>query len=89
MLLLTYWDKKEDDDKIATVMRGVLEDIRNDSKERGTAVPFEFLNYASQFQDPIRSYGEDNKQKLQEVSKKYDPEGMFQKGVPGGFKLFV
>jgi len=24
---------------------------------------------------------------LKAVSKKYDPEGIFQKGVPGGFKL--
>ncbi|KAF2263626.1 FAD-binding domain-containing protein [Lojkania enalia] len=89
VLLLTYWDKKEDDDKIAKTMRGVLEDIRKDSKEKGTAVPFESLNYAYQFQDPIGSYGEDNKKKLQEVSKKHDLEGIFQTAVPGGFKLFV
>jgi hypothetical protein len=25
---------------------------------------------------------------LQKASKKYDPQGLFQTGVPGGFKLF-
>ncbi|KAI0006957.1 hypothetical protein F4779DRAFT_643667 [Xylariaceae sp. FL0662B] len=32
--------------------------------------------------------GAENRQKLRDVSKKYDPDGLFQKGVPGGFKLF-
>ncbi|KAI1374870.1 hypothetical protein F4677DRAFT_447137 [Hypoxylon crocopeplum] len=47
------------------------------------------LNYAYEFQDPIGSYGTENKTLLQGVSKKYDPEGIFQKGCPGGFKLFT
>lgn len=88
VLLLTYWSNKNDDARIGETMRGVLEKIEADSQERGTAVLFKFLNYASQFQDPIGSYGEDRKKTLQDISKKYDPEGFFQKGVPGGFKLF-
>lgn len=87
ILLLTYWDKKDDDNKIETTMRSVLEKIEKDSEKRGTAVPYKFLNYASAFQDPIGSYGAENKKKLQEVSKKYDPEGFFQTALPGGFKL--
>jgi hypothetical protein len=89
VLLLSYWAKKEDDKKIELTMRGVLEKIENDSLERKTAVAFKFLNYSSHFQDPITSYGEGNKQKLQAVSRKYDPDGLFHKGVPGGFKLFT
>jgi hypothetical protein len=41
------------------------------------------------WQDPIDSYGVTVKKELQEVSKKYDPTGMFQKQVPGGVKLFA
>jgi hypothetical protein len=70
-------------------MPGVLSRIEKESAIRGTAVPYKFLNYASQFQDPIGSNGAGNKKKLQEVSSKYDPEGLFQKAVPGGFKLFT
>lgn len=53
-------------------------------------MPFVYLNYAFDFQDPIGSYGEKNQAFLQETSKnyRYNPEGLFQKGVPGGFKLF-
>jgi hypothetical protein len=89
VLLLSYWSKKEDDEKIGKTMRGVLEKIQQVSLEKKTAVSFTFMNYSSQFQDPISSYGEVNKLRLQEVSKKYDPEGVFQKLVPGGFKLFT
>ena len=45
------------------------------------------MNYAAPFQDPIGSYGKENKSRLQASSKKYDHEGLFQKGVPGGWNL--
>jgi hypothetical protein len=35
----------------------------------------------------IAGYGEESVSKLRATSKKYDPEGLFQKAVPGGFKL--
>jgi hypothetical protein len=88
VLLLSYWDNREDDENIATIMRKVLEKIEGDAKERDTLVPYTFMNYASQWQDPIGSYGAENKAKLQEISKKYDSEGFFQSSVPGGFKIF-
>jgi hypothetical protein len=88
VLLLSYWDNCEDDERIATTMRGVLEKIKKDARESGTLVPYTFMNYASQWQDPIDSYGAENKAKLQEISKKYDSEGLFQSSVPGGFKIF-
>lgn len=88
ILALTWWKEKADDEKIAGTFRKVIETIDQDAASRGTAVPFKYMNYAWDFQDPISSYGKENKKFLQEVSKKYDPEGVFQKGVPGGFKLF-
>ncbi|OTA76491.1 hypothetical protein M434DRAFT_88032 [Hypoxylon sp. CO27-5] len=88
ILLLTWWKNQDDDETIIQTFKGVLEKIDADATSRGTAVPFKYLNYAYSFQDPIRSYGVKNGEKLREVSRKYDPEGIFQKGVPGGFKLF-
>ncbi|XXH06062.1 hypothetical protein Hte_012507 [Hypoxylon texense] len=88
VLLLNYWQEKSDDDRILTVMKDALEGIRAQAVGKGTALDYVYLNYAAGFQDPIGSYGAENKKRLQEVSKKYDPEGLFQKGVPGGFKLF-
>jgi hypothetical protein len=39
-------------------------------------------------QDVIGGYGEESKKRLQAASRKHDPEGLFQLGVPGVFKLF-
>ena len=46
-----------------------------------------YLNYATDFQDSISSYGQVNVQKLRDASRKYDPDQVFQKLVPGGFKI--
>lgn len=91
LLLLSYWGDKSDDSAVLGVMEKALEGIKNEAKKRGQSVPFEFLNYAwgSGVQDPIASYGPENKKKLQDASKVYDPEGVFQKLVPGAFKLFT
>ncbi|ESZ92551.1 hypothetical protein SBOR_7077 [Sclerotinia borealis F-4128] len=89
ILLLTTWQNKSDDETIFKTMRGALENIKAAAVAKNSSVDYVFMNYAASFQDPISSYGVENKRKLQNVSKKYDPEGLFQKGVPGGFKLFV
>ncbi|VUC35568.1 unnamed protein product [Clonostachys rosea] len=88
VLILSFWQNSDDDDKIQSTFKNVLEAIDQDAAARGTAVPYKYMNYAAPFQDPIESYGEENKNKLQAASKKYDPKGLFQKCVPGGWKLF-
>lgn len=88
ILLLSFWQNKEDDDKIHSTFKGVIEAVDQDAATRGTAVPYKYMNYAAPFQDPINTYGKENKAKLQATSKKYDPEALFQKGVSGGWKLF-
>lgn len=46
-----------------------------------------YLNYAGRDQDPLGSYGVDEMAQLMRVAAKYDPRGVFQRQVPGGFKL--
>jgi len=45
------------------------------------------LNYADNTQDPLASYGSASVKKMKAAAKKYDPSGVFQKLVPGGFKI--
>ncbi|KAI0146089.1 hypothetical protein GGR57DRAFT_494344 [Xylariaceae sp. FL1272] len=87
ILYLTFWEDKEDDDKIMKHLRASLEEVNRNAKSRGTLVPFKYLNYADTIQDPIGSYGKENVEKLKTASAKFDPDGLFQKGVPGGWKL--
>lgn len=50
-------------------------------------VNFRYLNYSDISQDPLRTYGESNVKQMQKVAIKYDPTGIFQRRVPGGFKI--
>jgi hypothetical protein len=88
ILLLTYWKRKEDDERVLSITRGVLEHIDREAQKSKTGVRFKYLNYAAEFQNPIESYGDENMKRLREVSRKYDPAGLFQDSVPGGCKLF-
>lgn len=64
-----------------------IADLDEFAKSVGADNPWKYLDYAYETQDPLASYGEENLQKLRDVSKKYDPEGVFQIMVPGGFKV--
>lgn len=46
-----------------------------------------YLNYADKSQDPLRGYGEQSVKYIRRVAEKYDPHGVFQYQVPGGFKV--
>ncbi|KAF3055857.1 Bifunctional solanapyrone synthase [Daldinia childiae] len=89
VLLLTYWKNKEGDENIILVLQKALGDIEKDAERRGQIVPYVYLNYTSSFQDPFTLYGEENKRFLQEVSRRYDPYGLFQNSFPGEFKLLA
>jgi hypothetical protein len=54
---------------------------------KGLAVDLVYANYADASQDVLGSYGEENVALLREVSLRYDPAGVFQRRVPGGFKV--
>ncbi|KAK8045538.1 FAD-binding domain-containing protein [Apiospora rasikravindrae] len=88
VLLLSYWADKKDDARVISFMQKALKRIERNADDRGQLVPFIYWNYAFSDQDALRSYGEENVQKLQAASKKYDPDGVFQTACPGGFKLF-
>ncbi|WXC56403.1 hypothetical protein SNK03_002339 [Fusarium graminearum] len=46
-----------------------------------------YLNYADKSQNPLGSYGPENIRKMKDAAAKYDPNQVFQKLVPGGFKI--
>lgn len=46
-----------------------------------------YFNYADRSQDPFGGYGEENIAKIRAAAAKYDPEQVFQKLCPGGFKI--
>ncbi|RYP42180.1 hypothetical protein DL768_010379 [Monosporascus sp. mg162] len=87
LLINPIWKLPEDDNRIFTAVDNLVAEFRALASEKGLLHRYIFPNYAYQNDDIIAGYGEESVSKLRETSKKYDPEGIFQKGVPGGFKL--
>ena len=86
--LLAHWQNAGDDNTIIPAGRRFVNLVNAIAQGQGQASPFRFMNYAYKGQEVIQGYGAEAGEKLRAASKKYDPEGFFQTGVPGGFKLF-
>ena len=86
-LLEIAWSQPRDDQYINNMAQTLISRIEQATKAAKLFHRYKYLNYAANFQDPIGSYGAASKANLQQVSKKYDPTGIFQTNVPGGFKL--
>ncbi|PYI00699.1 FAD-binding domain-containing protein [Aspergillus sclerotiicarbonarius CBS 121057] len=88
-LVSIAYDNPSDDGRVFSVQEAIVDAQTALLEEAGLLIPFKYLNYADVSQDPFSSYGEENHDRLKEVSRRYDPTGLFQWGVPGGFKLFA
>lgn len=86
-LLDLAWSGANNDAKIRQVTDEVIGRLQGYLKGVKALKEFQYLNYAFQDLDPIGSYGPANVNKIKAASAKYDPGQVFQKLVPGGFKL--
>lgn len=89
VLLGVTWGDEADDEIITNAVTDLFTKFDAFAASQSGLNPYLYLNYAYKTQKPIQSYGATNVKKLQAASKKYDPSGVFQNLVPGGFKLFA
>lgn len=87
VLLTVQWADPAADKDINDFATALFQKTEDANKKAGTYDPYLYLNYAAQEQDPIQGYGDASLQFLTAVSKKFDPLQVFQRFVPGGFKL--
>ncbi|GAB1315262.1 Bifunctional solanapyrone synthase [Madurella fahalii] len=87
VLINPCWALARDDSRIFAAIESLVADFRQVAADRGLLHRYIFTNYAYQKDNVMAGYGEESLRRLRAVSAKYDPEGVFQKGVPGGFKL--
>ncbi|KAI4709794.1 hypothetical protein J4E89_005811 [Alternaria sp. Ai002NY15] len=81
------WSEAKDDDLFITQGKMLTDGIQKFATEKGTAVEYLYLNYADKDQDPLSAYGADKVAFMKKVAKKYDPTGVYQSQLPGGFKI--
>lgn len=76
-----------DDPVVIEAIKTIVSRCNAAAEEMGLSHPYIYTNYASSFQKPILSYGEENVKKLRATQKKYDPFLVFERLQPGGCKL--
>jgi hypothetical protein len=83
------WAKAKDDELVRSTIRHTLEQINATAAARQSDHPYRFMNYCMEWQRPYEGCGEENLKLMREASRKYDPDGLFQSGRAGGFKLDI
>jgi hypothetical protein len=81
------WALSKDDELVQDITRAAIEQIDAFAKEKGTLQRYRYLNYCAGWQKPFEGYGDENLDFLRNVSRDVDPDGLFQRGCGGGFKL--
>lgn len=89
VLWQTYlaWQEPSQDALFQSFGNAFIDELREYAVSIGADNPFIYLDYAYKTQDPLASYGKKNYEHIQAMAKKYDPPGLFQTMVPGGFKI--
>lgn len=87
MHVACWWYDETEDDKIYETINSFWDKVISKAEDEGIYNEFIYMNYASMFQDPISSYGVDNKHRLNRIANKYDPKGVFRNLQPGYFKI--
>ncbi|KAI7490013.1 hypothetical protein KC351_g913 [Hortaea werneckii] len=82
-----WWNEASDDARVLQACQNIVDNTLAYAAERGLAKEYLYMNYASQYQKVVPSYGAANHAKLVQVARKYDPSGVFQRLQPGYFKL--
>ena len=85
--LATMWLDTSYDEALLATHKRIVDRCVARAKELDAYVPFLYQNYAAKDQEVFASYGQENLQRLIDISKKYDPQQVFQKLQPGYFKL--
>ncbi|KAK6337833.1 hypothetical protein TWF696_001312 [Orbilia brochopaga] len=85
--LTHQWTDASKDNLIINTLNAFVEECITCTKKMKVDHGFFYLNYASKNKDPLLGYGDASVSRMKAACKKYDPYGIFQISVPGGFKV--
>ncbi|KAM0263935.1 hypothetical protein ACHAQJ_000970 [Trichoderma viride] len=87
MWLTSRWTDPSLDSMMFAARDQFIEASEAVAKKHDTYSPFLYINYAAPSQNPLCGYGADSVAFLKTTAAKYDPQGVFQKLMPAGFKV--
>ena len=88
LLISSLWPDTASNAEVHAKASELISRLNGAALSMGMQRPFRYANYADYTQAPFRSYGQSNYESLRRTARKYDPKGVFQEKVPGGFKLY-
>ncbi|OJJ60367.1 hypothetical protein ASPSYDRAFT_42095 [Aspergillus sydowii CBS 593.65] len=81
------WEEEDDDGVFQRLAEESLNELDDYARDAGKYNEYVYLNYADGSQNPLSGYGDESVEYMREVAQRYDPDGVFQTQVPGGFKV--
>ncbi|KAH3940607.1 hypothetical protein HBH70_025790 [Parastagonospora nodorum] len=87
VLFFVSWTDVKDDKVVMKAAQDFLKKAVEMAKELGVDSRYIYMPYSSPYQKVIEGYGLENVKRLNMVSRKYDPQRVFEKLQPGYFKL--
>lgn len=81
------WNDSRDNTRVFKAIDRAFKKMKEEAKRRAVDHDYLYSNYASEFQDPIGSYGKEANIFMRQVASKYDPDGVFQQLRGAGFKF--
>ena len=87
VLYSALWANASANTLVEQAVKEIETNVTSLAKDAGLNRKFLYMAYANKGQGVIQSYGQSNVQALREVSRRFDPTGIFQRKVPGGFKI--
>lgn len=81
------WNGTQYDDQVHEWVKNTTWTIANATQDAGLWDPFTYMGDSTYFQTIYDGYGAENQQRLLDISRKVDPNRVFQKLLPGGYKI--
>ncbi|PFH58139.1 hypothetical protein XA68_14101 [Ophiocordyceps unilateralis] len=85
--LVSRWRDPSVDGIMEVAQKQFVAAVEAVANKHGTLSPFVYVNFAGSFQNPLCGYGAESVAHLKKMARKYDPQGVFQHLMSGGFKV--
>ncbi|KAF2095338.1 FAD-binding domain-containing protein [Rhizodiscina lignyota] len=88
MMQWSTWKHAKDDERVMRWTEMISDEMKRVAEAEGKSHKYLYINNANETQDAFASWEPRNMDQMREISKKYDPNAVFQKLRSGGPKLW-
>jgi hypothetical protein len=75
------WSLAKDDETVQRITRCAMDPIDAFAAAHGTGRRYRYINHCGSWQTAFVGYGQDSVAFIKDVSKRYDPKGVFPEGL--------